>query len=196
MAIVALIDAEERRIDSRVVVVGPAQAGKSAWLQHVHGAMGGAEPLQISGDDPAAQHELAWIGLGEVRGYATRFQLTTTAGAPEQRDHRRMLLQHVDGIVFVADAAPGRDRDNAAAFSELETMLGDWGTPLAGVPLVVFVNKRDLPGAVDIDAVVAPLVRNDTPPTVVAGSATSGEGVLDSFKTIAKLVLGSLARPE
>lgn len=192
----ALVDADERRIDSRVVVVGPARAGKSAWLQHVHGAMGGQEPLQISGEDPAAQHELAWIGLGEVRGYTTRFQLTTTAGAPEQRDHRRMLLQHVDGIVFVADAAPGRERDNAAAFSEVETMLGDWGTPLAGIPLVVFVNKRDLPGAVDVDAVVAPFVRNDTPPTVVAGSATSGECVLDSFKTIAKLVLGALARPE
>jgi signal recognition particle receptor subunit beta len=193
---VALIDADARRIDSRVVVFGPAQAGKSAWLHHVHGAMGGAEPVQVSGDDPAAQHELAWIGLGEVRGYTTRFQLTTTAGAPEQRDHRRMLLQHVDGIVFVADAAPGRERDNAASFSELETMLGDWGTPLAGIPLVVFVNKRDLPGAVDVDAVAAPLARHDTPPTVVAGSATTGDGVLDSFKTIAKLVLGALARPE
>jgi signal recognition particle receptor subunit beta len=194
---VALVDAEAQRIDSRVVVCGPAHAGKSAWLQQVCTATGSTEAVQSVGDEPGAvPHELLWIGLGEIRGYTTRFQLVSVAGAPEEREHRRMLLQHVDGIVFVADATPGRDRDNLASFSELETLLGDWGTPLSGMPLVVFVNKCDLPGAVDADEIARQLGRNDATLTLVAGSATTGDGVLDAFKTIAKLVLGTLAKSD
>jgi mutual gliding-motility protein MglA len=195
---VALIDAEAHRLDSRVVVYGPAGAGKSAWLKQVYSAAGGSEPIQTLGDDPnAPQFELMWIGLGEIRGFATRFQLTTTMGVPEEREHRRMLLQHVDGVVFLADALPGRDRDNAASFTELETMLGDWGTPISGgLPLVVFVNKRDLPGALSETEVAGPLLahRGDATVPVLGGSATTGDGVVDSFKAIVKLVLGSLAK--
>lgn len=194
----ALIDAEAHRLDSRVVVYGPEGAGKTAWLKHVYSAVGGSEPIQTLGDDPSAPHfDLVWIGLGEIRGFATRFQLTTTIGAPEDREHRRMLLQHVDGVVFLADASPGRDCDNAASFSELETMLGDWGTPISGgLPLVVFVNKRDLPSALTENAVAAPLLANRGEATVpvLGGSATTGDGVLDSFKAIVKLVLGSIAK--
>ncbi|HET6584844.1 MAG TPA: GTPase domain-containing protein [Nannocystaceae bacterium] len=194
----ALIDEEAHRLDSRVVVYGPAGAGKTAWLEHVYASAGGSEPIQQLGDDPSApRFDLMWIGLGEIRGFATRFQITTTIGALEDREHRRMLLQHVDGVVFLADALPGRDRDNQASFTELETMLGDWGTPISGgLPLVVFVNKRDLPGALTEAEVAAPLLANRGEPTVpvLGGSATTGDGVLDSFKTIVKLVLGSLAK--
>jgi signal recognition particle receptor subunit beta len=194
---VALIDAQANRIDSRVVVCGPARAGKSAWLQQVCTATGSAEAVQSVGEEPGAvPHELLWIELGEIRGYNTRFQLTSVAGAPEEREHRRMLLQHVDGIVFVADATPGRDRDNAASFSELETLLGDWGTPLSGIPLVVFVNKSDLPGALTVEEVARQLGRGDAALALLPGSATTGDGVLDSFKAIAKLVLGTLAKSD
>ena len=197
MSRVALIDAQEKRLDSRVVVYGPAHAGKSAWLRQLCTATGAAEAVQSLGDEPGgAPHELLWVGLGEIRGYTTRFQLTAVAGAPDEREHRRMLLQHVDGLVFVADATPGRDRDNAASFSELETLLGDWGTPLAGIPLVVFVNKRDLPGAVTVEEIARQLGRGDSALALLGGSATTGDGVLDSFKAIAKLVLGALAKTE
>jgi signal recognition particle receptor subunit beta len=195
LSFVALIDAEAQRVDCRVVVYGPAQAGKTTWLTHVAKATDG-ELVQPSADEASASHhELAWVGLGEIRGYTTRFQLTAPIGTAEHREARRMLLQHVDGLVFVADATPGRDRDNAASFSELGTMLGDWGTPLAGIPLVVFVNKCDLPGAVDVDEVVRQLGR-EAPANVASGSATTGDGVLDAFKAVAKLVLGALAKPE
>jgi hypothetical protein len=192
---VALVDAEGKRLDSRVVVCGPAHAGKSAWLKQVCAASGGAQTVQSVGDEPGGvPHELLWVELGEIRGYTTRFHLTAAAGTPDEREHRRMLLQHVDGIVFVADATPGRDRDNAAAFSELETLLGDWGTPLAGMPLVVFVNKRDLPGAVSVDEIARQLGKTDSQLALQGGSASTGDGVLDSFKAIAKLVLGALAK--
>jgi mutual gliding-motility protein MglA len=197
MTRVALIDAQENRIDSRVVVVGPAHAGKSTWLKQVCTLTGGTEAVQTVGEEPGGvPHELLWVGLGEIRGYSTRFQLSAVAGAPEEREHRRMLLQHVDGIVFVADATPGRDRDNAAALSELETLLGDWGTPLTGIPLVVFVNKCDLPGAISLADVARQLGHGESTSTLMAGSATTGEGVLDSFKAIAKLVLGALAKTD
>ena len=197
MPFVALVDAEAKRLDSRVVVCGPANAGKSAWLQQVCSSTPGAQPVQSVGDEPGGvPHELLWVELGEIRGYTTRFHLTAAAGAPDEREHRRMLLQHVDGIVFVADASPGRDRDNAAAFSELETLLGDWGTPLAGIPLVVFVNKRDLPGAVAVEEIARQLGKSESVLNLHGGSASTGDGVLDSFKAIAKLVLGHLAKTD
>jgi len=198
---VALIDSEAKRIDSRVVIHGPSGAGKSAFLQQVHAAFPGSEPVQsIEADAGTGPHELVWISLGELRGLTTRIQFTTTAGTPETREHRRMLLQVVDGIVLVVDALPGRDRDNAASLGELETLLGDWGTPLSTLPLLVFVNKCDLPGALAPAEVAAPLLAHlersgDPPPPVLSGAAKTGDGVNEAAKSIAKLVLASLAKP-
>lgn len=190
------INYSERIIRAKVIYWGPAGSGKTTNLNYIwHRTNPNAPERDLMGKE--GHYECLPLSLGDIRGFKTIFDLYTVPGGPSLREARRKLLEHTDGVVFVADSRRGHAPHNAQAFSELSEGLASWGFALSKLPLVVQCNLSDAPDALTPAIVAAPLLavhpHPATVPVFVAQAAT-GVGVFDSLKAVSKLVLVELKR--
>src|SRR5207253_6713980 len=105
---------------------------------------------------------------------------------------RKLILKGVDGVVFVADSQEERMDANIESLYNLEENLRAQGYDLIKIPYVLQLNKRDLPNTVPIADLTAELQRKGEP--VVEAVASTGTGVFDTLKAVAKQVLTELRR--
>jgi signal recognition particle receptor subunit beta len=105
---------------------------------------------------------------------------------------RKIILQGVDGIVFVADSAPNRLRANAESLRNLRENLAEHNLQLSEIPHVIQINKRDLPDALPAEMIAAVL---DPKGTIEVFEAVAAEfqGVFEPLRAVSKLVLEKLA---
>jgi signal recognition particle receptor subunit beta len=132
------------------------------------------------------------LEFGEIRGFKTKFQLYTVPGQVFYDASRKLILKGVDGVVFVADSQAERMDANLESLENLRTNLKEQGYELDNLPYVVQYNKRDLPNAVDLDYLKRYLNPTNVPD--YEGVATTGVGVFDTLKAVAKQVLIELKR--
>ena len=163
------------------------------------------------------------VDLGTVRGFKTRFHLYTVPGQVYYNASRKLILKGVDGIVFVADSQLDRMEANVEAMQNLYDNMAEYGYDLTQIPFVVQYNKRDLPNAapvVELQAQLNPGWPVDDPAKQqsmpdpdhegellvqqVEGQwieraryfesvAITGDGVFETLRASAKLVLKSLS---
>ncbi len=126
----------------------------------------------------------------EVGGWTIRFHLYTVPGQEDYVRTRRAILGGADGVVFVADADPARQHENEMSMAELRQHLEHYAKDVAQMPIVLQVNKTDLPEALDATAVADPLNLHAWP--VVNAMAIRGIGVSETLSTIAKAVARTL----
>lgn len=90
-------------------------------------------------------------------------------------------------MVFVADSLRDRLDANLESMENLRVNLAEHGYDLDTIPLVIQYNKRDLPNAMPVEELSRLLNPRKVPefPAV----AVKGEGVFETLKAIAKLVL-------
>jgi hypothetical protein len=81
---------------------------------------------------------------------------------------------------------------NVESLYNLEENLQTQGYDLLKLPYVLQLNKRDLPTALPVDEIAAELRRKEEP--VVEAIASSGAGVFDTLKAVAKQVLTELRK--
>ena len=132
------------------------------------------------------------LALGEIRGFKTRFHLYTVPGQVFYDASRKLILKGVDGVVFVADSQAERFDANLESLDNLSANLAEHGYDLRKLPYVVQYNKRDLPSAVDLN-----YLRQHLNPTGVPdyeAVATTGSGVFQTLKAVAKQVLIELKK--
>jgi signal recognition particle receptor subunit beta len=110
------------------------------------------------------------------------FDVFTVAGQRRHASSRISVLRDVDGIIFMADSQPEQMNENLASIQELRIALGT--DRLSTMPIVVALNKRDLPNALPIEYMVNMLDLEGYPvfPTI----ATEGKNLLRMFQKILK----------
>jgi signal recognition particle receptor subunit beta len=163
------------------------------------------------------------VDLGTVRGFKTRFHLYTVPGQVYYNASRKLILKGVDGVVFVADSQVERMEANVESMQNLYDNMAEYGYDLTKIPFIVQYNKRDLPNAApvkDLQAqlnpgweVTDPERQKETPNPWEKGEmlveqrdgiwiecapafesvAVTGDGVFETLKAVAKLVLKSLS---
>jgi mutual gliding-motility protein MglA len=132
------------------------------------------------------------LDLGTVRGFRTRFHLYTVPGQVFYEASRRLILKGADGVVFVADSQEERLDANLETLDNLREHLKDHNLDFTSIPYVLQLNKRDLPNILSVaDLQKNLLVKNE--PTLEAVAVT-GQGVFDTLKEVAKLVLAELKK--
>lgn len=186
----ASIDIRNHRIDAKIVYYGPAQSGKTTNLINVHSRL----PRESRGpmrsidtvDERTLFFDLMPIQEIEVGGWTIRFHLYTVPGQEDYVRTRRAILGGADGVVFVADADPAKQGENAQSMSELHQHLEHYGKDAGSMPMVLQVNKTDLPNAHPVAVVADPLNLHAWP--VVQAMAIRGIGVSETLSTIAKAV--------
>jgi signal recognition particle receptor subunit beta len=191
---VVLFNYAIREITAKIVYYGPGLCGKTTNLQHIHekldpGARGKLLSLATDGDRTLFFDFLP-IEMGAIGGYKVRFQLYTVPGQVHYNATRKLVLKGVDAVVFVADSQVSMVERNRESFENLIENLVENGHDPARVPVVVQLNKRDLPGVAGVGELVAALGVGEVP--VFEAVASRGDGVFETLKAVVRLTLSRL----
>ena len=190
------INYASREINCRIVYYGPGLCGKTTNLQHIFESTAPQSRGKLislaTETDRTLFFDFMPLELGTVRGFKTRFHLYTVPGQVFYDASRKLILKGVDGVVFVADSQEERMDANVESLYNLEENLQAQGYDLMKLPYVLQLNKRDLPNVIPAEEIAAELRRKDEP--VVEAVASTGAGVFDTLKGVAKQVLTELRK--
>jgi signal recognition particle receptor subunit beta len=186
----------QREVSCKVVFYGPGMSGKTTNLEIIHkkapkDAVG--EMVSIATEtDRTLYFDFLPLDLGQVAGMRTKFQLYTVPGQIYYNATRKLVLQGVDGVIFVADSNPDKMAENLESLQNLRDNLAEMGLKLDDLPLVLQYNKRDLPSVLSIAEMDAQL--NPLKVPVHEAVARDGKGVFATLKEISRLVIERLNR--
>jgi mutual gliding-motility protein MglA len=192
----SFINYSSREINCKIVYYGPGLCGKTTNLQYIYNKTNPDAKGKMISLATETERTLFFdflpLSLGEIRGFKTRFHLYTVPGQVFYDASRKLILKGVDGVVFVADSQMERMEANIESLDNLATNLEEQGYSLEKIPYVVQYNKRDLPNAAPLSELHEAL--NPMNVTSFEAVATTGQGVFDTLKAVAKLVLTELKR--
>ena len=182
---------------AKIVYYGPGLCGKTTNLHHIYtktspGSRGEMVSLETE-TDRTLFFDLLPIDVGVIGGFKTRLQLYTVPGQVFYNTTRKLVLKGVDGIVFVADSQKAMLEANVESFKNLRENLAEIGTNLDEIPLVIQLNKRDLPNIAEPETIMNALDPERRAEAVEAVAFT-GVGVFETLKVISKLTLRTLRR--
>jgi len=190
------INFANKEIQCKIVYYGPGMSGKTTNLEVVHkkaptNSKGELTSIATEGDRTLF-FDFMPLDLGNIAGIKTKFQLYTVPGQVYYNSTRKLVLQGVDGVVFVADSQAEKMEDNYESLENLKANLKEYGRDIESLPVILQWNKRDLPTALPVEELEAKL-NTFNAPTFEAVAAT-GEGVFPTLKALASLVLESINR--
>jgi signal recognition particle receptor subunit beta len=190
------INYASREINCKLVYYGPGLCGKTTNIKHIYeksvpDSKGKLISLATE-TDRTLFFDFLPLNLGTIRGFKVRFHLYTVPGQVFYDASRKLILKGVDGVVFVADSQPMRMDANVESIHNLRRNLADQGYDLDAIPYVLQCNKRDMDNAVSMDEMTRTLLLKNEP--VFEAVASTGTGVFDTLKALAKMVLSELKR--
>lgn len=192
----SFINYSSREINCKIVYYGPGLCGKTTNLQYIYAKTNPEAKGKMISLETETERTLFFdflpLSLGEIRGFKTRFHLYTVPGQVFYDASRKLILKGVDGVVFVADSQVERMDANVESLENLRENLAEQGYDLDKIPYVVQYNKRDLPNAVAKEYLHEYLNPTNVPDFEAV--ATTGYGVFDTLKAVAKQVLIELKR--
>src|SRR5258706_5733031 len=188
------INYASREINCKVVYYGPGLCGKTTNLQYVFEKTVPEAKVKMISLATESERTLFFdflpLELGKVKDFKVRFHLYTVPGQVFYDASRRLILRGADGVIFVADSQNERFEANLESLDNLKQNLTDYNLKLEEMPYIVQYNKRDLPNAMSVEELHKSL--NPTGFPEFEASARTGEGVFETLKGVAKLVLGRL----
>ena len=192
----SFINYASREINCKIVYYGPGLCGKTTNLQYIYNKTAeGSKGKMISlatETERTLFFDFLPLALGEIRGFKTRFHLYTVPGQVFYDASRKLILKGVDGVVFVADSQEERFDANIESLENLRDNLEEQGFDIEKIPFVIQYNKRDLPNASDLEELSKTLNPRKVPEYEAV--AATGEGVFETLKAVAKLVLNDLKK--
>lgn len=190
----SFINYAAREINCKLVYYGPGLAGKTSNVQYVHDRTIPAARGQLLNLNTDTERTLFFdfmpLSLGTIRGFKVRMHLYTVPGQIFYNATRRLVLNSVDGIIFVADSQADRFEANLESLANLHENLADQGTTIDAQPFVIQYNKRDTPDALPVTTLRAAL--NPTGVPDIEAVTGRGTGVFETLKITARMVLANL----
>jgi hypothetical protein len=180
-----------REVNCKIVYYGPGLCGKTTNLKfiydHTNANVKGKMISLATETERTLFFDFLPLEFGSIRNMKVRFHLYTVPGQVYYNASRKLILKGVDGVIFVADSQKARLDANLESIENLEQNLKEHGYDLYKIPYVLQLNKRDMPTALPEEDLVKELRIKDEP--VLPAIAPQGEGVYDTLKTCAKLVI-------
>jgi signal recognition particle receptor subunit beta len=185
---------EAREIAVKVVYYGPALSGKTTNLQSLYqkiepSTRGRLMTLDTK-DDRTLFFDMMPVFFKTSSGIKVKLKLFTVPGQVIHESTRRIVLQGTDAIAFVADSRRSEAAATLAYWNNMLKNLEANGLDYKTLPIVVQMNKRDLP-EVRGDDELGDLRRIIQPP-VVPAVAIRGEGVVETLWALLTLCYRSL----
>lgn len=189
------INFARKEISFKIVYYGPAMSGKTTNLRYIYSFI----PQKVKGEFTSIATETERtlffdflpVELGVIKGFTIRLSLYTVPGQNIYKLTRKSVLRACDGIVFVADSQLSKKEENVMNFYDMVENLNDFGESLESIPLVMQYNKRDLNPIIPIRELQEAL-NNENQFEYYEAIATLGLGVMESMKTITRLVISRI----
>ncbi len=190
----SFINYSSREINCKIVYYGPGLCGKTTNLQYIYSKtnpdLKGKMISLATETERTLFFDFLPLALGQIRGFKTRFHLYTVPGQVFYDASRKLILKGVDGVVFVADSQVERMEANIESLENLKINLAEQGAELVKTPYIVQYNKRDLPNAAPLEEMKRLLNAEGVPD--FEACATTGKGVFETLKAVARSVLRDL----
>jgi len=188
------INFAQKSVTVKIVYYGPGMSGKTTNLEIVHqrapeSNKGDLTSISTDGDRTLF-FDFMPLDLGTVAGMRTQFQIYTVPGQVYYNSTRKLVLQGVDGVIFVADSSASMVEENLESLRNLEENLAEYGKNIDEIPLIIQYNKRDLPDALPVEQLEANLNRWGAPS--FEAIANTGQGVFPTLKALAARVLDTI----
>jgi len=192
----ALFNYATRELSAKIVYYGPGLSGKTTNIEMVHKMLRQEQKGRLislpTETDRTLFFDFLPIELGQIKGFKVRFHLYTVPGQVFYNATRRLVLQGVDGVVFVADSQREMINGDMESLKNLMDNLSSYGKKLEELPFVLQYNKRDLRNA-------APVAELDTALNFLHVStfeavAPTGKGVTETLVGISRLVFSNLRK--
>ena len=192
----SFINYASREINCKIVYYGPGLCGKTTNLQFIYQKTAPESKGKMISLATETERTLFFdflpLALGEIRGFKTRFHLYTVPGQVFYDASRKLILKGVDGVVFVVDSQEERMDANIESLDNLRNNLEEQGYDLDKLPFVIQYNKRDLPNLISVEELRLEINLTKVPD--FEACASSGEGVFETLKAVAKLILIDLKK--
>lgn len=193
----SIVNPQTKEINCKIVYYGPALSGKTTSLMALQSKIKSKKKSGVIHQVPQTERTLFFDFLGmsskeKIKGYKTRFQVYTVPGQVLYEDSRKLLLNGVDGIVFVADSSLEYIEDSINSMQELKLNLAKLGYNPDEIPMVIQYNKRDSKTAARLDELKATINPQKLPDFETI--ASKGVGVVESFETLVKKVMMDLKK--
>jgi mutual gliding-motility protein MglA len=187
---------DTREIAVKVVYYGPALSGKTtnlqALFQKIDSKVRGRLMTLDTKDDRTLFFDMMPVFFKTRAGAKVKLKLYTVPGQVMHESTRRIVLQGTDAVAFVADCRRSEAASTLAYWNNMLRNLEANGLDYRSLPIVVQMNKRDLPDARQEDE-LADLYKVIQPP-VIPAVAIRGEGVVETLYALLKLCFRSLDR--
>jgi mutual gliding-motility protein MglA len=192
-----MVNYQTREITCKVVYYGPGRSGKTTNLQTIHELVPderrGRMLSLATQTDRTLFFDFFPLDIGTISGFTTRLQLYTVPGQSYYRGTRKLVLQGVDGVVFVADSQARQLDENIESFQDLHENLAEQGVDARSLPLVIQYNKQDLPADLILSAAALGEAINFRSVPEYAADALHGDGVFETLRGISELILRRLS---
>jgi signal recognition particle receptor subunit beta len=185
-----------QEINLKIVYYGPGMSGKTTNLEYIHSKMDPSLAGELvslkTKEDRTIFFDFLQLEVGRIKGKKPKFNLYTVPGQVYYASSRKVILNGVDGIVFVADSQKHRMDGNIETLLDLENNLREDGHSLDTFPWVIQYNKRDLPDIDTIENLQKRLNYFSVPFYEAVG--IKGTGVFDTLKAIINKVVSNVQK--
>jgi len=189
-----IINYKTREVNCKIVYVGPSLGGKTTNVKAIHSMIPAKARTALQSIDTEGDRTLFFdyfsFDLDETAEFRTKFLVYGVPGQPYYRSTRKMVLNGVDGLVFIADSDKSRLHDNLESLADLKSMLEEYGYEYESIPMVMQYNKRDLFFLTSPDEFEE--VLNDRGCRFFEAVAIQNKGVLETFRAICSEVVMKL----
>ncbi|MHA2161985.1 MAG: GTP-binding protein [Candidatus Thorarchaeota archaeon] len=177
-----IIDYGNRSVGLKIVFFGPAMGGKTTSIRWLFSSLDYADKL-TSIENTVGRTMFCDFGtipfsLGD--SWTINAHIWSATGQDFYRSTREVVLVGADGVVFVADSQEHLLDENLASWNELMSMIAEEERPL---PVVVSLNKQDLPNAVQEDRIRLYL-RLPLSVPVFRSVAKNGLNIVEAFQVL------------
>ena len=177
-----IIDYGNRTVGLKIVFFGPAMSGKTTAIRWLFTSLDYADKL-TSIENTVGRTMFCDFGtipfpLSET--WTINAHVWSATGQDFYRSTREVVLVGADGVIFMADSQETLLDEDLASWNELMSMIAEEERPL---PVVVCLNKQDLPGAVQEDRLRNHLRLPASVP-VFRSIAKDGHNILEAFQYI------------
>lgn len=171
---------EEGRVHIKIVFYGPSLSGKTTALRWLFANIRSLAKGKIVEIHDELGRTTFFDFVPVTASEKMVFDVFTVAGQRRHAASRIKVLRDCDGLIFMADSTPEQMNENLASIQELRIALGT--DRMATLPIIVSLNKRDLPNALPVDYMVQMLDLEGHP--VFTTIATEGKNLLRMFQRV------------
>ncbi len=178
-------------IHLKIVYYGPGLSGKTENLKyiynHIDPSLKGELISLKTHEDRTIFFDFLQLEVGRIAGKKPKFNLYTVPGQVNYNLSRRIVLNGVDGIVYVADSQEAMMDANLDTLLDLEKHLILSDKSLENFPWVLQYNKRDLEDIEPVEEMNRRLNLFQVPH--FEATATTGMGVFPTLKEVIRQVV-------